>query len=235
MHTDIAGMIFDLDGVLVDTAKYHYLAWRRLAQELGLDLTAQTNERLKGVSRIKSLEIILADAGRTASEAEMLAMAARKNGWYLEHILGMTALEVLANVKPFVRRARAIGLRTAIGSASKNTPTILERTGLAPLFDTVVDGNVTSAAKPDPEVFLRAALALDLAPAQCVVFEDSASGVEAARRAGMRVVGIGRPQSLSDADIVVRGLCGLTPTGVLRQLDPLHVSSVSGSIHWANV
>ncbi|HRD95770.1 MAG TPA: beta-phosphoglucomutase [Rubrivivax sp.] len=220
MHADIAGLIFDLDGVLVDTAKYHYLAWRRLAQELGLDLTPQTNEKLKGVSRIKSLEIILADAGRSAGAAEMQAMAARKNGWYLEHILRMTPSEVLANVKPFVRRARVLGLRTAIGSASKNTPTILERTGLAQLFDAVVDGNVTSAAKPDPEVFLKAAQALGLAPQRCVVFEDSASGVEAARRAGMRVVGIGRPQVLADADIVVRGFSGLTPSGVLRQLEP---------------
>ncbi len=220
MQADIAGLIFDLDGVLVDTARYHYLAWRRLAQELGLDLTVQTNERLKGVSRSKSLEIILADAGRSATDAEMQVMAARKNGWYLEHILRMTPAEVLPNVKPFVRRARTLGLRTAIGSASKNTPTILERTGLAPLFDAVVDGNVTSAAKPDPEVFLRAAQALGLVPACCVVFEDSASGVEAARRAGMRVVGIGRPQALAEADIVVRGFSGLTPTGVIRQLDP---------------
>jgi beta-phosphoglucomutase len=231
MQTDIAGFVFDLDGVLVDTAKYHYLAWRRLAQELGLDLSVQTNERLKGVSRLKSLEIILASAGCTASDVEMQAMATRKNGWYQEYILRMKPSEVLGNVKPFVRRARALGLRTAIGSASKNTPTILERTGLATLFDTVVDGNDTAAAKPDPEVFLKAAQGLSLAPGQCVVFEDSASGVEAARRAGMRVVGIGRPQALADADIVVRGFWGLTPTGVVRQLDPEPARRAHSSIH----
>jgi len=226
MHADIAGLIFDLDGVLVDTAKYHYLAWRRLAQELGLDLTPQTNEKLKGVSRIKSLEIILADAGRSAGAAEMQAMAARKNGWYLEHILRMTPSEVLANVKPFVRRARVLGLRTAIGSASKNTPTILERTGLAQLFDAVVDGNVTSAAKPDPEVFLKAASSRRhrrwgwrRSVAWC-----SRTRLRGWRRRGAPAcaswASAGRRCWLADADIVVRGFSGLTPSGVLRQLEP---------------
>lgn len=222
MGTDIAAFIFDLDGVLVDTAKYHYLAWRRLAQELGFDLTPEANELLKGVSRVKSLEIILQQAGRTASRTELEAMATRKNAWYLEYILRMKPSEVLSNVKPFVRRTRIKGLRTAIGSASKNTPTILERTGLAPLFDAVVDGNVTEAAKPDPEVFLKAAEALRIPPSACVVFEDSASGVDAARRAGMHVVGIGLPQSLKEADLVISGFSGITPTAILKQLETRH-------------
>jgi len=221
MQANIAGFIFDLDGVLVDTAKYHYQAWRQLAQELGFDLTPETNELLKGVSRMKSLEIILEKAGRSASANEMEAMATKKNAWYLEYILHMKPSEVLANVRPFVRQARTKGVKTAIGSASKNTPTILERTGLAPLFDAVVDGNVTAVAKPDPEVFLKGAEALRLAPSQCVVFEDSASGVEAARRAGMHVVGIGDPQSLKEADLVFSGFSGITPTTILKQLRQL--------------
>lgn len=222
MEANITGFIFDLDGVLVDTAKYHYLAWRKLAQELGFDLTPETNELLKGVSRVKSLEIILEKAGRTASAAEIEAMATRKNAWYLEYILHMKPSEVLSNVKSFVRRSRTKGLKTAIGSASKNTPTILERTGLTPLFDAVIDGNVTEAAKPDPEVFLKAAEALRLQPSSCVVFEDSASGVDAARRAGMHVVGIGAPQSLKDADLVISGFSGITPTAILRQIEQRH-------------
>ncbi len=218
MEANITCFIFDLDGVLVDTAKYHYQAWRKLAQELGFDLSPETNERLKGVSRMKSLEIILETGGRQATAEELEILASKKNAWYLEFITRMKPSEVLPNVKSFVRQSRAKHLKTAIGSASKNTPTILERTDLTSLFNTVVDGNVTAVAKPDPEVFLKAAEALGVSPSACVVFEDSASGVEAARRAGMHVVGIGNPQSLRDADLVISGFSGVTPTMILKQL-----------------
>lgn len=222
MPLSIHGLIFDLDGVLVDTAKYHYLAWRKLASEFGFDLTPETNEMLKGVSRMKSLEIILGKAGFTTSEQEMASMAEKKNLWYLEHINRMKPSEVLPNVRPFVRQARARLIKTAVGSASKNTPTILERTGLAQLFDAVVDGNVTTEAKPDPEVFLKAADALEIPASACVVFEDAASGVDAGRRAGMHVVGIGEPRSLKDADLVISGFSGITPVAILRQLEQRH-------------
>lgn len=221
MEANIACFIFDLDGVLVDTAKYHYQAWRKLAQHLGFDLSPETNELLKGVSRMKSLEIILKTGGLTATTKEMEVMAAQKNAWYLEFITRMQPSEVLPNVKTFVRKCRIKALKTVIGSASKNTPTILERTELAPLFDAVIDGNVTSVAKPDPEVFLKAAGAVGVPPSACVVFEDSASGVEAARRAGMYVVGIGSPQALKDADLVISGFTGITPTMILKQLGRL--------------
>ena len=226
MEANITCFIFDLDGVLVDTAKYHYQAWRKLAQELGFELSPETNERLKGVSRMKSLEIILETGGVQATPEEMEVMATKKNVSYLEFISRMKPSEVLPDVKSFVRKSRAKNLKTAIGSASKNTPTILEQTHLASLFNAVVDGNVTSVAKPDPEVFLKAAEAVGVPPSACVVFEDSASGVEAARRAGMHVVGIGNPQALKAADLVISGFSGITPTMILKQLGQLQESSL---------
>lgn len=216
----ITAFIFDLDGVLVDTAKFHYLAWRRLAGELGFDLTPEWNERLKGVSRMRCLELILAETGRRATAEEMQAMATKKNGWYVEQIARMKPSEVLPNVKAYLRLARAKGLKTAVGSASRNTPAILERTGLAQYFDAVIDGNVATEAKPAPQVFLKGANALRVEPVECVVFEDAASGIEAARRAGMRVVGIGKPSALSGADLVIHGFAGVTPTMIIRQLEP---------------
>ena len=229
MEANIACFIFDLDGVLVDTAKYHYQAWRKLAQELGFELSPETNELLKGVSRMKSLEIILETGGLQATAEEKEVMATKKNAWYLEFITRMQPSEVLPNVKSFVRKSRAKNLKTAIGSASKNTPTILERTDLTALFNAVVDGNVTAVAKPDPEVFLKAAEAVGVPPSACVVFEDSASGVEAARRAGMYVVGIGSPQALKDADLVISGFSGITPTMIVKQLERLHTSEEHAS------
>ncbi|WP_263769041.1 beta-phosphoglucomutase [Propionivibrio soli] len=219
MHSEIACFIFDLDGVLVDTAKYHYQAWRKLANEMGFELSPETNELLKGVSRTRSLEIILGLVSIRASGDELDALAEKKNAWYLDYVTRMQPSEVLPNVRTFVKQARAKNIKTAIGSASKNTPTILERTGLASLFDAVVDGNVTTVAKPDPEVFLKAADRLSMPPPLCVVFEDSASGVTAARNAGMHVVGIGDPQSLKDADLVISGFSGITPTAILKQIE----------------
>jgi beta-phosphoglucomutase len=204
----VTACIFDLDGVIVDTAKYHYLAWRRLAQSLGFDLTLQQNELLKGVSRMQSLEIVLGIGGGTHTDEEKLALAEKKNAWYVEYISAMTPAEILPGVLDFVASLRALGIRTAIASASRNTPTILRAVKLEGVFDAVVDGSVAKKAKPDPEVFLIAAARLQAAQADCVVFEDAAAGVEAARRAGMRVVGIGRPAALSQADIVVPGFVG---------------------------
>lgn len=200
------GALFDLDGVIVDTARHHFLAWRRLADGLGFEFTEAHNERLKGVSRARSLEILLEIGDVAATPAEREEMAARKNAWYVDAISRLDAGDILPGADDYLRRLRARGVRVALGSASKNAPLILERLGIAGLFDAIVDGNAVSRAKPDPEVFLVGANRLGLAPADCVVFEDAEAGVEAARRAGMRVVGIGDPVALRAADLVVPGL-----------------------------
>lgn len=206
MIREMRAAIFDLDGVIVDTAKYHYLAWKRLANDLGFDFTEHDNERLKGVSRVRSLEILLEIGGLTLDEATKSKIAAKKNDWYVDYISQMDSSEILPGVVEYVKSIRARGIKTAIGSASKNTPLILERLGISSLFDSVVDGNKVSKAKPDPEVFLRAAEELNILPAECVVFEDAEVGIEAAHRAGMGVVGIGQPSILKEADVIICGL-----------------------------
>ena len=205
----IRGFLFDLDGVLVDTAQYHFLAWQRMAAELGIHFGEAENEQLKGVSRAESLNRILAWGGKTLTDAEKQHWMALKNDGYLELVRGMPADDYLPGAHEFLRASRAAGIKVALGSASKNAPLILERLGWIPLFDALVDGNVVTASKPDPEVFLEGARRLGLKPEECVVFEDSEAGVEAARRGGMKVVGIGHGL---DADLLVSGLDQLTPT-----------------------
>lgn len=205
---EIQACIFDLDGVLVDTARYHFLAWRRLANELGFDFTEADNERLKGVSRMKSLDIILELGGVAMSEQEKAAGAARKNDWYLSYVGEMTPAEILPGVLAFLEDLQRQGIRIALGSASKNARTILERVGLTAFFDAIVDGTMVHLAKPDPEVFLKGAGLLGLAPGGCIVFEDAQAGVEAARRAGMYVIGIGEPDILNQAHLTWPDLSG---------------------------
>ena len=202
----IKACIFDLDGVIVDTAVYHYKAWKRLANEFGFDISEEQNEQLKGVSRVRSLELILQWGGVTKTEAEQEELAAKKNEWYVEMISHMTPAEILPGAKEFLETCRAAGLKTALGSASKNSMTILDKINLAGLFDAVIDGNKVSKPKPDPEVFLKGAEALNIAPANCVVFEDAIAGIEAAKNGGMKAVGIGSPDVLTEADLVVSGL-----------------------------
>jgi beta-phosphoglucomutase len=209
----IRGFLFDLDGVLVDTAQYHFLAWQRMASELGIHFGEAENEQLKGVSRAESLNRILAWGGKALSDAEKQHWMTLKNEWYLELVRGMPANDYLPGAHEFLVASRAAGIKVALGSASKNAPLILERLGWMPLFDALVDGNVVTASKPDPEVFLEGARRLGLQPEECVVFEDSEAGVEAARRGGMKVVGIG--QGL-DADLLVTGLDRLTPDQVAQ-------------------
>ena len=204
----IRGFLFDLDGVLVDTAQYHFLAWQRMAAELGIHFGEAENEQLKGVSRAESLNRIIAWGGKSLSDAEKQHWMTLKNDWYLELVRGMPADDYLPGAHEFLRASRAAGIKVALGSASKNAPLILERLGWIPLFDAMVDGNVVTASKPDPEVFLEGARRLGLKPEECVVFEDSEAGVEAARRGGMKVVGIGHGL---DADLLVSGLDQLTP------------------------
>jgi beta-phosphoglucomutase len=202
----VQGAIFDLDGVLVDTAKYHYLAWRRLAGELGFDFCEQDNERLKGVSRMRSLEILLETGNYTMSDAEKAEAAAKKNGWYVEYLRTLDENALLPGVREFLERLKNGGVKTALGSASKNAPLILERLGIAGLFDAIIDGNAVSRAKPDPEVFLKGAEALGLPPNFCVVFEDALAGIEAARAGGMRVIAVGKPELLPGADRYISSL-----------------------------
>jgi len=204
--SNIKACLFDLDGVIVDTAVYHYKAWKRLAGELGINFTLEDNERLKGVSRMRSLDIILEIGGVTKTDAEKEELATRKNTWYVDMINQMKPDEILPGAKEFVQACRDAGLKTALGSASKNSMTILDKINMVPLFDAIIDGTKVSKAKPDPEVFLKGAEELNVAPADCVVFEDAIAGVEAAINGGMKVVGIGSPKVLVGADLVVGGL-----------------------------
>lgn len=214
----IKACIFDLDGVLVDTAVYHYKAWKRLANELGFDFTEHQNEQLKGVSRMASLDLILGWGGiKGMSKEQKIELADRKNTWYTEMIGAMTPSEILPGARDFVIACRNAGLKTAIGSASKNTPTILQKLDLQSLFDAVIDGNSVSAPKPNPEVFLKGAEALGVSPADCVVFEDAVAGIEAAVNGGMKTVGIGSPDVLTKAEKVVSGLDKIT----VAELDTL--------------
>lgn len=203
---NIKACIFDLDGVIVDTAVYHYKAWKRLAAGLGFDFSEHDNERLKGVSRMQSLEIVLECGGITKTEAEKEELAAQKNTWYTEMISQMTPAEILPGAREFVQSCRDAGIKTALGSASKNSMTILNKLNIVNLFDAIIDGNKVSKAKPDPEVFLKGAEELGIEPQFCVVFEDAIAGVEAAKAGGMKAVGIGDPEILHEADMVVSGL-----------------------------
>jgi beta-phosphoglucomutase len=202
----ISACIFDLDGVVVDTAKYHYLAWKRLANELDFDFTLMDNERLKGVSRMDSLNILLEIGKISLSEKDKTEYAARKNAWYKEYIDTMTPEEVLPGVVNFFEEIKVNNLKMALGSASKNAGAILEKTNLTHWFDAIIDGNKTQTAKPNPEVFLLGAKELGIEPAQCVVFEDAEAGIEAALNAGMHCIGIGSPKNLGKAHRVIPGL-----------------------------
>ena len=196
------GVIFDLDGVIVDTAKFHYLAWRKLANDLGFDITETQNEELKGVSRVKSLEIILDWGGVTLSEDEFMEQMAIKNDNYLAYISGMTKSDILPGVSEVINYLKENNIPIALGSASKNARNILEKVGLYQGFDAIVDGNDVSKAKPNPEVFLIAANQLNVAPENCVVFEDSVAGIQAANLAEMTSIGIGEKSVLNEADHV---------------------------------
>lgn len=198
--------IFDLDGVIVDTAKYHYLAWKRLADQLEINFTERDNERLKGVSRMASLDIILGIDNMKFDDSLKQKYATIKNNWYVDYISRMTPDEILPGVLKFIGELREADIRVAIGSASKNTPMILERVGIKELFDAISDGNIVKKAKPDPEVFTKAASMVNTEPGNCIVFEDAVAGVEAAIEAGMMCIGVGSDKVLRKAHFVVPGL-----------------------------
>lgn len=212
--------LFDLDGVIVDTAKYHFIAWRQIARELGFSFTESDNERLKGVSRQKSLDILLEIGGITLDGAAKLSLAEKKNALYLQFVHAMRPGDILSGAAEFVWDCRMAGLKTALATASRNARIIIDLLQISSLFDAVVDGNKVKQTKPDPEVFLLCAQELDVEPKSCVVFEDAEAGIEAARAAGMFSVGIGNPAILKRADVVVPGLAQLTVQAVLASFEP---------------
>lgn len=206
----IKACIFDLDGVIVDTAIYHYKAWRRLANSLGFDFTSAQNEELKGISRIDSLKLILAWGSISKTDEEMERLATQKNDWYVAMIKEMTPEQILPRAKEFLEEVKANNYLIALGSASKNAELILTQIGLAAYFDVLVDGNKVTKSKPDPEVFLVAARELKVKPEECVVFEDAIAGVQAAKNGKMKVVGIGDRELLRMADLGIGGLDEMT-------------------------
>lgn len=204
--TKYLGAIFDLDGVLVDTAKYHYLAWKQLADQLKIPFSEEDNEQLKGVSRVKSLEILLSLGDKSYTENEHGQFMDQKNKEYIRYISKMDETEILPGVKKLLTQLKLQNVKIALGSASKNSDLILKNTKLRDYFDTIVDGNDVSKAKPDPEVFLLGANRLGIPADQCMVFEDARSGVEAAKKAGMLAIGVGTKKNLPNADILVSNL-----------------------------
>ena len=198
----IKGCIFDLDGVIVDTAHYHYLAWKRLAHELGYDLTELENEKLKGVSRIQSLNIILDLAGISLNQEHKELLAKKKNIWFNDYIERMTPDEIFPGVEDLMKSLKTRGIRIGVASSSKNAHTVLKQLRIEKEFDTVVDGSMIRKTKPDPEIFLLAAERMGVEPRSCVVIEDAEAGVEAARAAGMKCIGIGSPALLGNANKV---------------------------------
>ncbi|MHB1148338.1 MAG: beta-phosphoglucomutase [Lutibacter sp.] len=210
MKNEIA-FIFDLDGVIVDTAKYHYLAWRNLANALGFDFTEEQNELLKGVSRVKSLEILLSIGKVNLSEEKKQILLLQKNKEYLEYVNKMTSEEILPGVNDLLNFLEINDIKYALGSASKNAPLILDKVGLLNRFTAIVDGNDVSKAKPDPEVFLIGAKKLGMKPENCVVIEDAIAGIQAANAAKMISIGIGDANVLNEADYVFKDMTAITP------------------------
>lgn len=207
------GVIFDLDGVIVDTAKYHYLSWKRLADELGIPFDEAHNEKLKGVSRRDSLIALL---GRVPEEKQIEEWCGRKNEYYLELVSRINRSEMLPGALEMLEEIRNSSEWTqALASSSKNAKLVIDKLGIKDYFSAVVDGNDTKKTKPDPELFLVAAQRLGLTPDQVVVVEDAESGVEAARAGRMRVIGIGDPKILGKADRVVRDLSKIRLTDIL--------------------
>lgn len=199
---NVKAFIFDLDGVIVDTAKYHYLAWKKIANELGIDFTHEHNELLKGVSRVRSLDIILELGNIEATQENKDQWLVQKNEDYLSYLVNMDESEILPGVLPVLKFLKENKQGIALGSASKNAKPILEKTGIMDYFDVVVDGNDVSNAKPDPEVFLQAAKLLNATNENSIVFEDSVAGIQAANIANMTSVGIGDKEVLSEAQYI---------------------------------
>ena len=208
--------LFDLDGVLVDTAIYHFQAWKNLGKQFGYELTEEQNEQLKGVSRVESLNKILDWANYSATQEEKSAWLIEKNEDYLHLISNMNPSEILPGVLDFLQQIKDLGYKIALGSASKNAEIILDKTGLTPWFDLIIDGNKVSKSKPNPEVFLKGAEGLRIAPEACIVFEDAQAGVEAAKAGNMKAIGIGEAETLFLADKIIPNFIGVKAAELLQ-------------------
>jgi len=213
---EIKGVIFDLDGVITDTAEYHYLAWKRLADEQGIPFNRVDNEALRGVSRRESLNLML--NGRQIPESQAQAWMERKNDYYREMLSQITPADVLPGALPLLRELRQSGIKIAIASASKNARDVLNSLGLIDSIDVLCDGYSVSEPKPAPDLFLFAAQQLGLPPSVCVVVEDAEAGVEAALSAGMRCIGLGPPARVGKADMLRPSLEGLTLRQIMTEL-----------------
>ncbi|WP_211334643.1 beta-phosphoglucomutase [Vagococcus acidifermentans] len=215
----IKGFVFDLDGVITDSAEYHYIAWKNLAAGLGIELDRAFNEQLKGISRMDSLNRILAYGNQSDmyDAAQKEALAQKKNDEYVKLIQQVTPADILPGISELFADLKAAGIRIALASASKNGPFILERLGLMAQVDTIVDPAELANGKPDPEIFLKAAEQLNLAPAECVGVEDAEAGIEAINRAGMFSVGVGTKEAMKDADYYVTSTQELKLSEILRR------------------
>jgi len=210
MSLELKGCLFDMDGVIVDSAAHHFVAWKRLADELSIPFTEEDNHALKGLSRVDSLDHILRMGHLLLDEKTKLKLMAQKNAWYLDLIKGMRAKDILPGARELIEELVADGIKVGLGSSSRNAQLILDNVGLTPLFDAVVDGNHITLSKPDPEVFLKGAHSLGLRPSEIVVFEDAESGVKAAKSGGFFAVGVGSEKQLGHADVVVPSMEGVT-------------------------
>ncbi len=217
----LKGLIFDLDGVLTDTAKYHFLAWKKLADELNMSFTEKDNELLKGVSRIESFGIILKINGRSNefSDEEKERLANLKNDYYREMIEQLTPEDILCGVLPFISAAKQNGLKCAVASISKNAPRVLELLGISDLFDYIADAAAVTKPKPDPEIFLTCAKALGFKPNECIGFEDAQAGIEAIHSAGMLSVGINVSVTSLEPDITLTSTNELDLTKIKQEFD----------------
>ena len=217
-QSTLKGFVFDLDGVIVDTAVHHFESWRKILRQLGAEISEEDDAHTRGASRMESLEYLLTKYGIALTQAEKEMWAARKNELYLEAIQEITPRDLLPGALAFLIDSRKAGLKLALGSASKNARGVLDKLGISDRFDAILDGNDAQASKPDPEIFTKACQSLDLDPATVVVFEDAAKGVQAAVAAGCKVVGLGDPVTLSQADLVVSGLDVIQPSIIIEQL-----------------
>ena len=208
--------IFDLDGVIVDTARHHFAAWRSLADQLVISFTDEDNERLKGVSRVDSLDYILQKGNLILDSATKLQLMEKKNALYLEMAAATASTDVLPGVVSLMDEMAASGIKIGLGSSSKNARSILDKLQLTSRFSTIVDGNNITLSKPDPEVFLKAAAAMNVAPEDCLVIEDAQSGVEAAITGGFYAIGVGKDLELAHAQL--ESLEGQTMERILNLL-----------------
>ena len=218
MSQSYKAFIFDLDGVIVDTARYHFLSWRQLATQMNFEIPDSLDEDLKGLGRMESLDKVLAFYSGSVTDEEKTELARRKNDMYLDNISHISPGDTLPGVEEFIRTARERGIKTSLGSGSKNAKAIIARLGIEDLFDAMCDGTDISRSKPDPQIFQCACAALGVEPSDAVVFEDATSGIEAAKRCGTATVGVGDESILGDADTNIPGFEGISVDSILESL-----------------